>query len=85
MTLAACHNDNNENLNPDGPVAARFTAAIGTDVTATTRVSGTEGTTWDNGDCIGITGCGLHQHPLCDEWRRQFHPEECGHLLRRPE
>lgn len=55
MTLAACNNDNNENLNPDGPVAARFTAAIGTEVTATTRVSGTEGTDWDANDCIGIT------------------------------
>lgn len=58
MTLAACNNDNNENLNPDGPVAARFTAAIGNNVTATTRVSGTDGTKWDKGDCIGITCTG---------------------------
>ena len=42
LTLAACNNDN-ENLN-DGPVAAQFTAAIGDNVTATTRVSGTNGT-----------------------------------------
>ena len=87
LTLAACNNDN-EILNNDGPVAAKFTADIGNNVTATpsTRVSGTDGDLWDNGDCIGITGAGgLHQHPLCDEWRRQFHPEECAHLLRRPE
>ena len=56
MTLAACTNDI-ENLN-DGPVAAQFTAAIGDNVTATTRVSGTDGTKWDKGDCIGITCTG---------------------------
>ena len=56
MTLAACNNDNNENLNPDGPVAARFTADIGTGVTVTTRVSGDEGNLWDVNDCIGISG-----------------------------
>ena len=50
LSLAACTNDN-ENLN-DGPVAAQFTAAIGDNVTATTRVSGTDGTKWDKGDCI---------------------------------
>lgn len=54
LALAACTNDE-ENLN-DGPVAAQFTAAIGDNVTATTRVSGTEGTTWEEDDCIGITG-----------------------------
>ena len=50
LTLAACNNDN-EILNNDGPVAARFTAAIGNNVTATpsTRVSGTDGDLWDNG------------------------------------
>ncbi len=56
LALAACTNDE-ENLN-DGPVAAQFTAAIGDNVTATTRVSGTEGTTWEEDDCIGITGIG---------------------------
>lgn len=56
LALAACTNDN-ENLN-DGPVAAKFTAAIGDNVTATTRVSGTDGTKWDKGDCIGITCTG---------------------------
>lgn len=56
LTLAACTNDI-ENLN-DGPVAAQFTAAIGDNVTATTRVSGTDGTKWDKGDCIGITCTG---------------------------
>ena len=56
IALAACTNDI-ENLN-DGPVAAQFTAAIGDNVTATTRVSGTDGTKWDKGDCIGITCTG---------------------------
>lgn len=56
IALAACTNDT-ENLN-DGPVAAQFTAAIGDNVTATTRVSGTDGTKWDKGDCIGITCIG---------------------------
>ena len=54
LCAAACTNDT-ENLN-DGPVAAQFTAAIGDNVTATTRVSGTDGTEWDEDDCIGITG-----------------------------
>ena len=56
IALAACTNDT-ENLN-DGLVAAQFTAAIGDNVTATTRVSGTDGTKWDKGDCIGITCTG---------------------------
>ncbi len=56
IALAACTNDI-ENLN-DGLVAAQFTAAIGDNVTATTRVSGTDGTKWDKGDCIGITCIG---------------------------
>lgn len=56
LALAACTNDE-ENLN-DGLVAAQFTAAIGDNVTATTRVSGTDGTKWDKGDCIGITCIG---------------------------
>ena len=49
LALAACNNDN-ENLNGD-PVAARFTA----DIAPATRASGT---TWDNGDRIGITDIG---------------------------
>ena len=56
IALAACTNDT-ENLN-DGLVAAQFTATIGDNVTATTRVSGTDGTKWDKGDCIGITCIG---------------------------
>lgn len=52
LSLAACNNDN-ENLN-DGPVAAKFTADIGNNVTATpsTRVSGTA---WAERDEIGIS------------------------------
>ena len=46
LALVACNNDN-ENLNGD-LVAAQFTASIA----PTTRASGT---TWDNGDRIGIT------------------------------
>ena len=46
LALTACNNDN-ENLN-GGPVAAQFTANIA----PATRASGT---TWDNGDRIGIT------------------------------
>ena len=49
LALAACNNDN-ENLNGD-PVAAQFTANIA----PATRASGT---TWDNGDRIGITDIG---------------------------
>ncbi len=50
LALAACNNDN-EILNNDGPVAAKFAAGI----TPVTRASGT---TWDAGDRIGITGIG---------------------------
>ena len=49
LALAACNNDN-EILNGD-PVAAQFTA----DIAIATRASGT---TWDNGDRIGITDIG---------------------------
>ena len=49
LALVACNNDN-ENLN-GGPVAAQFTA----DIALATRASGT---TWDNGDRIGITDIG---------------------------
>lgn len=51
LALAACNNDN-ENLN-GGPVAAQFTAEIYEAVS--TRASGT---TWDNGDRIGVTDIG---------------------------
>ena len=51
IALAACTNDN-ENLN-GGPVAAQFTADIYEAVS--TRASGT---TWDNGDRIGVTDIG---------------------------
>lgn len=50
LIFAACNNDN-ENMNIDGPVAAKFAAGI----TPVTRASGT---TWDAGDRIGITGIG---------------------------
>ncbi len=50
LALAACNNDN-EILNNDGPVAAKFAAGIA----PATRASGT---TWDAGDRIGITGIG---------------------------
>ena len=50
LALAACNNDN-EILNNDGPVAARFIA----DIAPATRASGT---TWDNGDRIGVTDIG---------------------------
>lgn len=56
LTLAACNNDN-ENLN-GGPVAAQFMADIYEAVS--TRASGT---TWDDGDCIGITGAGYTNIP----------------------
>ena len=75
LALAACNNDN-EILNNDGPVAARFTAAIGNNVTATpsTRVSGTDGDLWDNGDCIGITGAGYTNIPYVTSGDGNFNP-----------
>ena len=48
LTLAAC---DNEILNNDGPVAAKFIA----DITPATRVN-SEGTDWTDGDRIGVTG-----------------------------
>lgn len=73
IALAACTNDT-ENLN-DGPVAAQFTAAIGDNVTATTRVSGTEGTKWDEDDCIGITGGSSYSNvPYVTEGNGNFNP-----------
>lgn len=72
LALAACTNDT-ENLN-DGPVAAQFTAAIGDNVTATTRVSGTDGTEWDEDDCIGITGGSYSNVPYVTEGNGNFNP-----------
>ena len=57
LSLAACNNDN-ENLNNDGPVAAKFTA----DITPATRVN-SEGTDWTDGDRIGVTGAGFTNVP----------------------
>ena len=50
LALAACNNDN-EILNNDGPVAARFIA----DIAPAPRASGT---TWTGGDRIGVTDIG---------------------------
>lgn len=72
IALAACTNDE-ENLN-DGPVAAQFTAAIGDNVTATTRVSGTDGDQWDANDCIGITGGNYSNMPYVTEGDGNFNP-----------
>ena len=55
LTLAAC---NNEILNNDGPVAAKFIA----DITPATRVN-SEGTDWTDGDRIGVTGAGFTNVP----------------------
>lgn len=63
LTLAACNNDN-ENLNNDGPVAAKFTADIYESVS--TRVN-QDGTAWTDGDCIGITGAGYINIPYVRE------------------
>ena len=57
LTLAACNNDN-EILNNDGPVAAKFIA----DITPATRVN-SEGTDWTDGDRIGVTGAGFTNVP----------------------
>lgn len=59
LTLAACNNDN-ENLNNDGPVAAKFTANIYESVS--TRVN-QDGTDWTDGDRIGVTGAGFTNVP----------------------
>lgn len=71
LTLAACNNDN-ENLNNDGPVAAKFTADIYESVS--TRVN-QDGTDWTDGDCIGITGTGFINIPYVRE-SGQFVPED---------
>ena len=57
LTLAACNNDN-EILNNDGPVAAKFIA----DITPATRVN-SEGTDWTEGDRIGVTGASFTNVP----------------------
>lgn len=67
LTLAAC---NNEILNNDGPVAAKFIA----DITPATRVN-SEGTDWTDGDRIGVTGAGFTNVPYKRE-SGQFVPED---------
>ncbi len=62
VTLAACNNDN-ETLNTNDPVAARFTAEIA----PATRVN-SEGTEWTEGDRIGITGAGFTNVPYKREY-----------------
>lgn len=71
LSLAACNNDN-ENLNNDGPVAAKFTADIYESVS--TRVN-SEGTEWTEGDRIGVTGAGFINIPYVRE-SGQFVPED---------
>lgn len=57
ISMAACTSDN-ENMNTDGPVAAKFIA----DITPATRVN-SEGTDWTDGDRIGVTGAGFTNVP----------------------
>lgn len=70
VTLAACNKDNNETLNTNDPVAARFTAEIA----PATRVN-SEGTDWTDGDRIGVTGAGFINIPYVRE-SGQFVPED---------
>lgn len=63
VTLAACNKDNNETLNTNDPVAARFTAEIA----PATRVN-SEGTEWTEGDRIGVTGAGFTNVPYKREY-----------------
>lgn len=60
LSLAACNNDNENEILNDGPVAAKFTADIYGAVS--TRVN-SEGTDWTDGDRIGITGAGCSNVP----------------------
>lgn len=60
LTLAACNNDNENEILNDGPVAAKFTADIYGAVS--TRVN-SEGTDWTDGDRIGVTGAGFTNVP----------------------
>lgn len=73
LTAAACSNDP-ESPASDGPVAARFIAAIGNNVTATpaTRVN-SEGTGFIDGDRIGILVEGYFNVPYVRE-NGQFVP-----------
>ena len=57
ISMAACTSDN-ENMNTDGPVAAKFIA----DITPATRVN-SEGTEWTEGDRIGVTGANFTNVP----------------------
>lgn len=58
LTLAACNNDNENEILNDGPVAAKFIA----DITPATRVN-SEGTDWTEGDRIGVTGADFTNVP----------------------
>lgn len=62
ISMAACTSDN-ENLNTDGPVAAKFIA----DITPATRVN-SEGTEWTEGDRIGVTGADFTNVPYKREY-----------------
>lgn len=62
ISMAACTSDN-ENMNTDGPVAAKFIA----DITPATRVN-SEGTEWTEGDRIGVTGAGFANVPYKREY-----------------
>ena len=62
ISMAACTSDN-ENMNTDGPVAAKFIA----DITPATRVN-QEGTEWTEGDRIGVTGAGFTNVPYKREY-----------------
>lgn len=62
ISMAACTSDN-ENLNTDGPVAAKFIA----DITPATRVN-SEGTEWTEGDRIGVTGANFTNVPYKREY-----------------
>lgn len=70
LSLAACNNDN-ENLNNDGPVAAQFTADIYKAVS--TRVN-SEGTGFTDNDCIGINSEDITNVPYVRE-NGQFGPK----------
>lgn len=62
ISMAACTSDN-ENMNNDGPVAAKFIA----DITPATRIN-SEGTEWTEGDRIGVTGAGFTNVPYKREY-----------------
>lgn len=62
ISMAACTSDN-ETMNTDGPVAAKFIA----DITPATRVN-SEGTEWTEGDRIGVTGAGFTNVPYKREY-----------------